>query len=99
MEGKRYRFYYSEQFEVPPQFGITRIGQLLRRTDIVKLPMLFSVLRGDLAMVGPQIFTGNQDVPTHAVSLPLSAFRPGLFAFEVGDNSRPVQPRLIGDLL
>jgi len=40
---------------------VTRIGQVLRRTGIDKIPQLINVLRGEMSIVGPCLYTTAPD--------------------------------------
>lgn len=44
-----------------PARWITKIGAFMRKTSLDELPQLFSILKGDMAVIGPRPALWNQD--------------------------------------
>jgi lipopolysaccharide/colanic/teichoic acid biosynthesis glycosyltransferase len=77
---------------------LTRMGRLLARTGLERLPMLFNVLHGEMSIVGPCSYTTAPAVLKNgALALPRNnGFKPGLTGWaqiRSSSNNNPFQSK------
>jgi lipopolysaccharide/colanic/teichoic acid biosynthesis glycosyltransferase len=63
---------------IPDDPRVTRLGRLLRRTDLDELPQLVNVLKGDMSLVGPRPQAPNEVALYTMLERQRLRVRPGL---------------------
>ena len=72
---------FEKQHKLTNDPRVTRIGQGLRKYSLDEFPSFFSILRGDISLVGPRTITQAQR-PKYGALLPkLLSVKPGLTGF------------------
>jgi exopolysaccharide biosynthesis polyprenyl glycosylphosphotransferase len=72
---------FLEKHKLTNDPRVTRIGRILRKYSLDEFPSFFSILRGDISLVGPRTITQAQR-PNYGALLPkLLSVKPGLTGF------------------
>jgi exopolysaccharide biosynthesis polyprenyl glycosylphosphotransferase len=72
---------FEKQHKLTNDPRVTRIGRFLRKYSLDEFPSFFSILRGDISLVGPRTITQEQK-PKYGPLLPkLLSVKPGLTGF------------------
>ena len=72
---------FEKQHKLTNDPRVTRIGRILRKYSLDEFPSFFSILRGDISLVGPRTITQAQR-PKYGSQLPkLLSVKPGLTGF------------------
>jgi len=81
MRDAELRKQFEKQYKLVRDPRVTRIGRLLRKSSLDELPSFFSILRGDISMVGPRTIMQAQR-ERYGPALPkLLSVKPGLTGF------------------
>jgi lipopolysaccharide/colanic/teichoic acid biosynthesis glycosyltransferase len=94
----RFRFvaHGAETQAVTPR--LTRVGRTLQQTGIGELPELFSVLAGDMSIVGPRPFVSQLDLSECPDTPLLNSIKPGMVDWAGPAEFRTVEQRINDDL-
>ena len=78
---------------------LTRVGRMLHHTGIGELPQLFSVLSGDLSIVGPRPYVSQLELAECPDTPLLNSIKPGMIdwacSYRVPDSGTACQRRSI----
>lgn len=85
-----YRRYVENNFKLPDDPRVMRVGRWLRRASIDELPQLVNVLKGEMSLVGPRPLLARElpDYPAEAFTH-YTALRPGITGlWQISGRSR-----------
>ena len=96
---RMYRFRFAphclETQSITP--SLTRVGRIMHQTGIGELPQLFSVLFGQMSIVGPRPYVNEPDLLDFSPTL-LTSIKPGIINWAFPAEFRSSEQRLNDDL-
>jgi exopolysaccharide biosynthesis polyprenyl glycosylphosphotransferase len=81
MRDAELRKQFEEQHKLVRDPRVTRVGRFLRKYSLDEFPSFFSILRGDISLVGPRTITQAQRVRYGSLLQKLLSVKPGLTGF------------------
>jgi lipopolysaccharide/colanic/teichoic acid biosynthesis glycosyltransferase len=72
---------FEKQHKLTSDPRVTRIGRYLRKYSLDEFPSFFSILRGDISLVGPRTITQSQCERYGSLLPKLLSVKPGLTGF------------------
>ena len=95
-----YRFRFAthclETQSITPR--LTRVGRIMHQTGIGELPQLFSVLFGQMSIVGPRPYVNEQDLSDFPQATLLNSIKPGIIDWAFPAEFRTSEQRVNDDL-
>ena len=95
-----YRFRFAthclETQSITPR--LTRVGRIMHQTGIGELPQLFSVLFGQMSIVGPRPYSNEQDLSDFPQATLLNNIKPGIIDWAFSAEFRTSEQRVNDDL-
>ena len=81
MQDAGLREQFEAQYKLVSDPRVTRVGRFLRKYSLDEFPSFFSILRGDISLVGPRTITRAQEKRYGPLLPKLLSVKPGLTGF------------------
>jgi lipopolysaccharide/colanic/teichoic acid biosynthesis glycosyltransferase len=72
---------YKKEFKLDNDPRVTKIGRFIRKTSIDELPQLFSIIKGDMSLVGPRPLVERELSYYGPQSVSILSIKPGLTGY------------------